>query len=164
MGTRLRELINLSQEELTTPAIIRTHCLGGDLALFPKVQIEAQITDFIRANKDQCLWILDGYDEIEQFISQPEQHPKWQDFFRSVFSYQHVILTSRPNVDVDNIAGLPLHFNRHLENMGFTNENIETYVKKFMGAKEAEHKLQFLKANPNIWGHCAYSIKSGFTL
>lgn len=146
----LRELINSADDVLSTAAVIRQYCLGGDPAQRPTVDA---INAFLVANQNQCLWVLDGYDEVAQLVNEPTHQHKWRGFMEGVFSYQHVLLTSRPNVNINTIAGLSLHFNRRLENMGFTNDNIEAYVKKIiLQPAVAESKLQFLRANPSIWG------------
>jgi len=150
----LRGLIN--EVDLSLSGVIRKHCLGDIEELRPSI---AEIIDYLRTVQNNCLWILDGYDEVEQWIRESANPKPWENFLQGVFSCRHVIMTSRPHavppntgIVTINIAGLSCRFNRALENVGFTNENIEAYVRKILPRQAGEAKLAKLKSNPNIWG------------
>ena len=100
-------------------------------------------------DKNQVLWLLDGYDEIVQNIPQHLQY-----LFEQLLRTSHHILTSRPYLN-------SLSYNVQLEITGFTNDNIEKYVKQFFkqiedelknASIEAEKLLSFLEFNPKVWG------------
>ncbi|CAF2098579.1 unnamed protein product [Rotaria magnacalcarata] len=100
-------------------------------------------------NKGQVLWILDGYDEFAQNISE-----QLKDVFDHVRETQHHILTSRP-------YAIKSSNDVKLEITGFTNDNIVKYVEQFFDqtmkeintdSSEAQKLLRLLKSNSSIWG------------
>jgi hypothetical protein len=100
-------------------------------------------------NKNQVLWLLDGYDEIVQGIP-----PHLQYLLKELLNTPHHILTSRPYLNT-------LKYNVQLEIIGFTDDNITNYVKQFFdqikdeidnASLQPKKLLTFLKCNPRIWG------------
>ncbi|UJR23218.1 hypothetical protein I4U23_026237 [Adineta vaga] len=100
-------------------------------------------------DKEQVLWILDGYDEFVQNI--PEQ---LKDVFDHIYTKQHHILTSRPFL-------INLTYNTQLEIVGFTDNNIKEYINKFFNQindqldnaqLKVENLQRFLQLNPRMWG------------
>ncbi|CAF3791527.1 unnamed protein product [Rotaria magnacalcarata] len=102
-----------------------------------------------QCDKDQVLWLLDGYDEFVQNI--PEQ---LKDVLDYICKTQHHILTSRP-------YAIALSYDVKLEITGFTNDNIAKYAQQFFdqikynlkdASSESQKLLNFLKSNASIWG------------
>ncbi|CAF3321366.1 unnamed protein product [Rotaria socialis] len=99
--------------------------------------------------KSQIIWILDGYDEIVQNVPGHLQY-----LFEQLLKTPHHIVTSRPYLN-------KLSYKVQMEITGFTDDNIEEYVKQFFNQTEDETQhstsadeklLSFLKLNPSIWG------------
>ena len=102
-----------------------------------------------KCDKDQVLWILDGYDEFVQ--NTPEQ---LGDVFAHICETQHHILTSRP-------YAITSPYDVKMEIIGFTDDNITNYIEQFFdqikddltdASSEGLGCLNFLKSNPSIWG------------
>jgi hypothetical protein len=102
-----------------------------------------------QCDKGQVLWILDGYDEFAQDTS-----GQLKDLLDHIRKTQHHIMTSRP-------YAVALQYDKKLEITGFTDENIEQYVKQFFDQisdnlvdvwPKGRKLLNFLKYNPRIWG------------
>jgi hypothetical protein len=100
-------------------------------------------------NSSQVLWLLDGYDEIVQNVP-----PHLQYLVEQLLKTPHHILTSRPYLNT-------LSYRVQLEIIGFTDDNIESYVKEFFdqikdeisdASLQAQQILNFLGKNPRIWG------------
>lgn len=100
-------------------------------------------------NTTNVLWLLDGYDEIPQNVS---QHLKY--LFDQLLRTPHHIMTSRSYLNTQS-------YSVQMEIIGFTNEGISKYVQSFC----EQHQLyitdssstsrkchDFLKNNPRIWG------------
>ncbi|CAF4018126.1 unnamed protein product, partial [Adineta steineri] len=109
-------------------------------------------------NHGKVLWILDGYDEFVHNI--PD---KVADAFNYILTRQHHILTCRP-------YAIALPYDVQMEVTGFTNDNIEKYIKQFFDqikdkisnyTFEGQKLLHFLKSNTSIWGiaHIPVNLK-----
>ncbi|CAF1386367.1 unnamed protein product [Adineta steineri] len=97
----------------------------------------------------KTLWILDGYDEIIQNVPS-----HLECLFEQLLKTSHHILTSRPYQNV-------LAYHVQMEITGFTDENIERYVKQFFdqmkdeldsSLNKSQKLFRFLKTNPSMWG------------
>ena len=108
--------------------------------------IEKQCAD---PDNSRILWLLDGYDEFAP--SMPE-HLK--DLFEGLRTTHHHIITSRPYLNT-------LPHAVKMEITGFTDNNIENYVKQFFdhiedksydASSRSKDLLNFLKSKPSIWG------------
>ena len=102
-----------------------------------------------KCTQGQVLWILDGYDEFTQ--DTPEQ---LRDVFTHLCETQHHILTSRP-------YAITSRYDVKLEIIGFTDDNIISYVEQFFGqikddtensSDRARECLNLLKSKPSVWG------------
>ncbi|MCE3238863.1 MAG: Uncharacterized protein K0R24_1844 [Gammaproteobacteria bacterium] len=146
---RLREVAAGSYRNNTVAKVLNQFCLRG----IHKPSVE-EVDSYIQPHSDKVLFILDGYDEIIDLIGQAN-YAHLTDFLNEIVNYQNILLTSRP-LAIDALGQIRMEFHRRLENMGFTNENIEAYVRHFMrGAQkvdQAEPILKFLKIHPSIWG------------
>ncbi|MCD6040233.1 MAG: repeat protein, partial [Gammaproteobacteria bacterium] len=150
---KLREMADfLSHPDIDKPTarknllgyVIHKFCFRLDKKLSPE-----EIETYIESNKGKALFILDGYDEITEQVRQSH----YLDNFLDRMKHQpYLLMTSRPVA----IEALKINFDRKLENIGFTNENIEAYVRHFMNdvekSDQAEPLLKFLKTHPSIWG------------
>ncbi len=113
-------------------------------------------------DKNNLLWLLDGYDELASPIPAQLQY-----VVKQLLNMPRQILTSRPYYTQS------LQYDVQLEITGFTDENIEAYIKRFFEpVKELpkDHKteskntvssaitsqyqalINFLKADANLWG------------
>ncbi|CAF4175841.1 unnamed protein product, partial [Adineta steineri] len=97
----------------------------------------------------KTLWILDGYDEIVQNVPL-----HLECLFEQLLKTPHHILTSRPYQNV-------LAYHVQVEITGFTDENIEQYVKQFFdqikdeldnSSDKSQRLCSFLQTNRSIWG------------
>ncbi len=109
---------------------------------------QRRIEPTLKNNK--LLLILDGLDEI------PDLHP-CEEALKALLEgeYAHVakIITSRPY----GVTHLP-QARRDIEIIGFTDENIECYIKTYFSDKKEEFIFKFiknLKDQPTLWG-CAH--------
>ncbi|CAF1346448.1 unnamed protein product [Adineta ricciae] len=100
-------------------------------------------------NSGKILWILDGYDEFVNSISD-----QLRDVFDYILDTQHHILTSRP-------YAIALSYDVKIEITGFTDNNIVKYIEYFFeqitneipnAPFEGQKLLNFLKSNFSIWG------------
>lgn len=105
---------------------------------------------FEKINKqpDKVLLLLDGYDEITpqqlNITTSLEAAPLVKGLIEAPF---YKLITSRP-YGVENLRP-----EARLEIIGFTDDNIDTYVKQYFNeAHQQVACLTFLKSNPSIWG------------
>jgi HEAT repeat protein len=100
-----------------------------------------------QCERDQVLWLLDGYDELNvpQYL---------KDLILELIDRQSHILTSRP-CDFD------LSYDVKMDIIGFIDDNIPKYVDQFFRKKETTPNTtssegtalqSFLRSNPRIWG------------
>ncbi|KIE04353.1 hypothetical protein NF27_IL00010, partial [Candidatus Jidaibacter acanthamoeba] len=61
-------------------------------------------------------------------------------------------MTSRPTSRIRQIGGVPINIDEELENIGFTSENIKSYISKFMPSNKSGEIIRFLESNKGIWG------------
>jgi adenylate kinase family enzyme len=124
--------------------VIHKFCL-----MLIKDQWPEEIETYIQLNKNKILFILDGYDEITGEVTQSRY---LNDFLDRIKNQTYALMTSRPLA----IDALEMTFDRKLENIGFTNENIGAYVRHFMRDAEKptqiEPMLKFLTSHPSVWG------------
>jgi len=140
----LRELIAYSEENFPSLfKIIQDKCIANEHIG------EETIKAFIQKNNSKVLFILDGYDEVAQII---DKRKGLENLLLEVLNNEnwHVLLTSRP-MQISRIGEQTIKFDQHLENIGFTNENVEVYVRRF-ASQESERLIKFLKNNSSIWG------------
>ncbi len=148
---RLREVAAGSPAHDTVAKVINQFCLRG----LNNLSLE-ELDFYIKSRSKKILFILDGYDEITDSIGY-DRCTHLTNFLNELATNQHenILITSRP-LAIDTLGQGRITFNRKLENIGFTNENIEAYVRLFMtDAKkpdQAEPMLKFLKTHPSIWG------------
>jgi HEAT repeat protein/ankyrin repeat protein/predicted acylesterase/phospholipase RssA len=146
---RLREVADRPRDSNTVAEVINQFCLRG----LNKLSLE-ELDAYIKSQSHKILFILDGYDEITDLIGQA-QYAHLTDFLNDIVHHQYILVTSRP-LAIESLGQSRIKFDRRLENIGFTNENIEAYVHYFMGDTEkpdqAKPMLRFLKTHPSVWG------------
>ncbi len=97
-------------------------------------------------NKNQTLFILDGLDEVVGELD--DSHPLSR-FLKELLSQQHVVITSRPaGVDTHLLGQLDLT----LETVGFTPDNVQTYIRTFVPEVNQAAIQQFIRQTPFIQG------------
>jgi HEAT repeat protein len=145
---RLREVAAGSPDNNTVAKVLHQFCVKG----VHKPPVE-ELVSYIQSYSAKVLFIVDGYDEITDLIGQA-RYAHLTSFLDDLAHHQHILVTSRP-LAIDSLGQSRMKFDRRLENMGFTNENVETYIRYFMqntGKKnQAAPMLKFLKTHPNIW-------------
>jgi HEAT repeat protein/tetratricopeptide (TPR) repeat protein len=131
--------------------VLHKFCLRG---LNQDKPSPAEVEEYIELNNNRVLFILDGYDEITDSVARPDSL-HLNSFLEAITTRQYVLITSRP-LAMDALGKNKIKFDRKLENIGFTNENIEIYIRHFMREAEkldqAELLLKFLRVHPSIWG------------
>ncbi len=107
------------------------------------------------AHQGKTLFILDGLDEVTEMFS--ENHPQHH-FLKHLLNQSHVLITSRPaGVNASQCNELDLE----LETIGFSSENIQTYIQKFAPKSDRVAILQFIHRNPLIQLAITHNYESG---
>ncbi|MFN8911377.1 MAG: NACHT domain-containing protein, partial [Alphaproteobacteria bacterium] len=143
----LRDIVGYQSEEEEVQRyladIVRNRCIAGFDTEKPTV---LNIAEYIFApeNAGKILVILDGYDEVAH--SMPK---KLQDLLRMILESERFcsILTSRPvAITLSNKA---VTFDQELENVGFAQKNIKTYIKKFY-PKDSKKLRDLIESNSSL--------------
>lgn len=106
------------QEPYTEIDVILKECFSK--RELSKWELEA-LTHMITFNADKILWLLDGLDELPSIIPKSLEAA-----VNALLQKNHRIVTSRPQQKVQNVDQ-----QAHLEVIGFTNKNIESYVENY---------------------------------
>ncbi len=149
---RLREipaLLQASKKNSPLESIINHCCYSGKAE-------QDMLKTAIKAYQQESLFILDGYDEIEEILDKdsPIHQPALLAVWNTLKEQTNVILTSRPR----NLNLWPRDKTvKRLEVMGFSNEQVEGYVQNFMAESSnkglsASALLSYLKSRASIWG------------
>lgn len=136
----LRELRKIVTSDLAE--VLHNHCLAG-LDKPTKMEVSSYIKN--ANNAERILFIVDGYDEIADLLNIELNHPIKTLLKDLAADYPNMILTSRP-LSINDIE-----FDRHLENMGFADNNIESYIRKFHH-NQPEKLIEYLRQSPSLWG------------
>ncbi|MBA8667620.1 HEAT repeat domain-containing protein [Holosporaceae bacterium 'Namur'] len=151
----LRRIVSdlLEQEqEINLAAVIRQNCMGGRESLKPS---EREIDDYL-GNFTDVLFILDGYDEIAQVIEELHNPAgrKISKLLEEILTEpsSNIVITSRPTSKIRHVGRFQISIDEELENIGFTSENIMSYVTKFVSAEKSKEIIKFLAFNKNIYG------------
>ncbi|GAM53681.1 hypothetical protein EBME_2144 [bacterium endosymbiont of Mortierella elongata FMR23-6] len=92
----------------------------------------------------KTLFILDGLDEVTEMFD--ERH-RLNHFLNHLLNQAHVLITSRPaGVNASQCNELDLE----LETIGFSPENVQTYIQKFTPESNQEALQQFIHRTPLI--------------
>ena len=103
---------------------------------------------YLEQESHKVLWILDGYDEIADQLTQDK---RLNHLCQKLLNQPHVIITSRPVQQ--HIPGFEAH--RTIENMGFSDQHIAQYVQNRFaqaGSGDPQPLLDFLRSKPELWG------------
>lgn len=101
-----------------------------------------------RFNPSKTLWILDGYDEIVQNVPS-----HLECLLQQLLKTENHILTSRSYMNT-------LSYDVQMEITGFTDKNIEEYMKQFFNqmknevdniSVKSDELFAFLRSNPSVW-------------
>ncbi len=94
--------------------------------------------------RDKTLFILDGLDEV---VGEFEDGRPLGSFLKELLNQKHVVITSRPTgVDPQRLSQLDLA----LETVGFTLDNVQTYIQTFVSKVNQAAIQQFIKQTPLI--------------
>ncbi len=137
----LRKLKGKSSADLETlfyEEYFHTHPLGRGLARTLCEQVNG-------AAKDKTLFVLDGWDEVAQ--EWDSAHPM-AIFLKNLLNQTAVIVTSRPQVDLQEIRPMDLE----LETLGFSSENVEVYLNNsdIVPPAHAEAIRNLMRDNPFV--------------
>ena len=118
--------------------IIHQECFNNQL---PEEQYRA-LEKALKEQSDQFLILADGYDELSPVCTRGYL----QSVVKAILSHPHVFLTSRPQV----ISEIPESL--ELEVIGFSDENMESFIKKYFDANLAKglRLIQFLKQSSSM--------------
>ncbi len=108
---------------------------------------EAQaLSKVFHAHKDKVLFILDGLDEV---VGELNEGGPLNDFLQMLLNQTHVVITSRPaGVDTKLLGQLDLE----LETVGFSPDNVQAYIEKYVPASNQAEIQQFIHSTPLIQG------------
>ncbi len=110
-----------------------------------KSQAEA-LSKVFHAHQGKALFILDGLDEV---VAELEERSPLREFVQNLLSQAHVVITSRPaGVDTSLLDQLDLE----LETVGFSPDNVQRYIEKYVPALNRTAIRQFISRTPLIQG------------
>ncbi len=101
----------------------------------------------LAAHSDRILFILDGLDEVSTAMANVDS-PLGQ-FITTLLKQPHIILTSRPS-GVDHSILPPIGL--ELETIGFSQENVQTYLQKVVAPEAVVEIQNFIKRTPVVQG------------
>jgi HEAT repeat protein len=154
----LRELLAYDRDVQPEQVIIDLS-LAGISKPGPK-----QIKQFLEQHGEKVLLILDGYHEVVRVVENGESNkPFMQQWLKKLLGEimsddrLHVVLTSRSAVRI-KVGDHDVKFDKQVENIGFTNENIRQFIKKRFQDGEATKLISLLNGAPNLWGIASVPI------
>ncbi len=96
-------------------------------------------------HRDKTLFILDGLDEVASELA--DDRSPLKGFLEELLNQKHVVVTSRPaGVDSRILGQLDLE----LETIGFSPENVQTYIEKFAPPSAQTAIQQFINRTPIV--------------
>ncbi|KAF8957995.1 hypothetical protein BGZ46_002064 [Entomortierella lignicola] len=93
------------------------------------------------AREDRVLFVLDGLDEFLYELETTHDNDVQDEFLKSLVKQHHVIITSRPGVDMSKLPTLDLE----LETIGFNTQNVNDFLIKVFSADVAREVHDFIK-------------------
>eukprot|EP00117_Sycon_ciliatum_P029995 scpid48423/ scgid23754/ NACHT, LRR and PYD domains-containing protein 12; Monarch-1; PYRIN-containing APAF1-like protein 7; Regulated by nitric oxide len=105
-----------------------------------------EMARYFRSHPSRLCIVLDGLDECSlegcsEYITQM--------LLRKGSVDTHVVVTSRPCADAFKLTQCGA-YHQQVEVMGFSAENVQTYVRKVVGGEKAEAMLEKLSSKPDI--------------
>ncbi len=126
---------------------------------------EKQIAAWLKIHKGRVLFLLDGFDEVAH-LNEEQRSTSAGKALYTLLTEEYVIITSRPNYVNTFWSGTQKIIDRCVENIGFSNEQIEKYIQHFFSAHklkgEGKKLLIWLKQNPSIWETAHVPINISF--
>ncbi len=126
---------------------------------------EKQIAAWLKVHTGRILFLLDGFDEVVQLNGKQSSTPAGRALY-TLLTEEYVIITSRPNYVNTFWSGTQKIIDRCVENIGFSNEQIERYTQHFFSAHnmlgQEKELLIWLKQSPSIWGIAHIPINTSF--
>ena len=145
-GEILHQYSVLSLLQLRDPEVREVSTIAD---LFPNSSADLH-KEMIDAHGEKCCILLDGFDEL------PEDKRKNESFFMKLLTGKllplaTVIVTSRPWATNNFVRRYRQCISQHIEIVGFTRENVDTYVTQaFPEETERSAFQQYLKRYPYI--------------
>ncbi len=114
---------------------------------------------------DKILYLADGFDEVAAVVQQKEDELTEQgNLIRDVLKQEYLLLSTRPYYIDAYCLTQGFKFDRKLENIGFLDNDIDLYIKRFFGDDQvdlANRLINFLKQNMPIRGIAHIPIMLG---
>ncbi len=102
------------------------------------------LADAFKTHQDKMLFILDGLDEVVEELN--DDRPL-RGFLQELINQKYILVTSRPaGVDAQLLGRLDLE----LETIGFSPENVRTYIEAYAPASDQEAIRAFIDRMPLI--------------
>jgi HEAT repeat protein len=155
----LRELLNYPVKEDKTAQEYSTEIEFILLWLLRKYSYQTRFQDFtaevilnyLRQHQGKILFVLDGLDEVAHHLEKPTPTGKT---LTTLLAQGNWIATSRPDLVRPFIKSNRV--DRTLENIGFSNQQIQQYIQGYFNAHGnpslAENLFSMLRQNTSIWG------------
>ncbi|MCX8565530.1 MAG: HEAT repeat [Glomeribacter sp. 1016415] len=104
------------------------------------------LSKVFHAHQDKTLFILDGLDEV---IGELDERSPLRELVQHLLTQAHVVITSRPaGVETSLLGQLDLE----LETVGFSPDNVQAYIEKFVPESNQAAIQQFINRTPLIQG------------
>ncbi len=98
------------------------------------------------AHQDKTLFILDGLDEV---MGELDERSPLRELVKNFLTQVHVVITSRPaGIETSLLGQLDLE----LETVGFSPDNVQAYIEKFVPESNQAAIQQFINRTPLIQG------------
>jgi len=133
--------------------VLQKYCLQGDywqdLTKKEAESREEALLEYLKQSSTKILFILDGYDEVASELN--GQYPHLKPLLEAIFQYDNVLLSSRPLPDMKydsqgqsslEIGEEHVTFQRTVECMGFTDDNIQAFVERYFSEQKKPQALR----------------------
>ena len=103
--------------------------------------------DIENIDGEDVLFIFDGFDELPP--SQRDVGSLFTDIINGLYLPQAtIIVTSRPSVTAELIARCKPQISKHVEILGFTEENVKEYAKSVFSTSQLEDFMKYIYSSP----------------
>ncbi len=138
----LLELLDYSSSGYKLYQVVNRVCFGSSSDEMP-LKGQNHLYNILKNYK--VLWLLDGFDEIPEVYKtyrQPQHNKETLGVLKFLFKQPNFILTSRPYAVNSSNPLLPPLLTRRVEIVGFTDENVRSYIQKFFGSAANRKHVQ----------------------
>ena len=108
---------------------------------------KAVAKDIEHIDGEDVLFIFDGFDELPP--SQRDVGSLFTDIINGLYLPQAtIIVTSRPSVTAELIARCKPQISKHVEILGFTEENVKAYGKSVFSSSQLQDFIKYIYSSP----------------